>query len=380
MKIAVIGTRGIPGLLGGVERHCEELYPRLVARGAEVVVFARDKYVSRDQFWDGVQVACLPTSSRASAEAITHTCRALFAARSRRPDIVHIHSIGPASLTGLARLLGMRTVVTVHAPDYLQSKWGVLASAFLRLGETVGVRNATEVISVSRHYAERLEERYGRRVNVIPNGPSGVAPTTPGPFLASLGLAAGRYALCVGRLTPDKRIEDLIAACTVKPTIPLAVVGGPLVGSAYADDLRSSAGGGQVVYTGALFGEELAELYTSAGVYVLPSAAEGLSMSLLEAMAYGVPCVASDIPANRELLGDGVGALVPVGHVDDLRAAVLGALSMTPDERSGIGDQLRSKIDQSYDWESIADQTIEVYRRVTSSGSPQTESSVRDGG
>lgn len=363
----MIGTRGIPGVTGGVERHCEELYPRIVARGAEVVVYARDKYVPDDLSWNGVDVVSLPASRGPSTEAISNTFRAVMAARSLRPDIVHIHSIGPASLTGLARSLGMRVVVTLHAADYLQSKWGALASAYLRVGEAVGARGASEVISVSRHYGDYLEARYGRSVTVIPSGPSGIERVEPGETIASLGLTPGRYALFVGRMAPDKRVEDAIAACAGADAVPLVIVGGPAQGTDYADRLHAAATGGPVVFTGDRGGRELAELFCAAGVFVLPSAAEGLSMSILEAMAYGLPCVASDIPGNRELLeGGALGALVAVGDVDALREAVAEALALDPEQRDAVAERMRSTIATTYDWERIADRTMEVYRKVVS--------------
>jgi glycosyltransferase involved in cell wall biosynthesis len=365
MKIAVVGTRGIPGVTGGVERHCQELYPRIVARGAEVVLYARDKYVPDDLSWNGVDVVSLPASRGRSTEAISHTFRALMAARCLRPDIVHIHSIGPASLTWLARALGMRVVVTMHAADYLQSKWGALASAYLRLGEAVGARGAAEVISVSRHYGDYLEARYGRPVSVIPGGPSGVERVEPGETIASLELTPGRYALFVGRLTPDKRVEDAIAACSGADAVPLVIVGGPAEGTDYAERLHAVAAGSRAVFAGDRSGRELAELFSAAGVFVLPSAAEGLSMSLLEAMAYGLPCVASDVPGNRELLAGGAfGALAPVGDVETLREAIAGVLAMDPGQRDSVSEKLRSAVAETYDWERIADRTMEVYRKV----------------
>ena len=360
----MIGTRGIPGVTGGVERHCEELYPRIVARGAEVVVYARDRYVPKDLSWNGVDVVSLPASRGGSTEAITHTFRALMAARAWHPDIVHIHSIGPASMAGVARIMGMRVVFTAHAADYRQSKWGPVASAYLRCGEAIGTRSASEVISVSHHYADYLENRYGRSVEVIPNGPSGVEPVAPGRTIAEFGLTPGRYVLFVGRLAPDKRVDDAIAACATDETVPLLVVGGPTEGTACADRLHTVAAG-KVVFTGDRFGAELAELYSSAGVFVLPSAAEGLSMSLLEAMAYGVPCVASDIPGNRELLDEGsLGALIPVGEVDGLRSAIAAALTLDAEGRAAVADRLRATVFRDYNWESIADRTMEVYRRA----------------
>ncbi len=130
MKVVVIGTRGIPDIQGGVETHCAGLYPCLADMGVDVTLIRRKNYADALasarglDSWQGVKLIDVPAPKRKSLEAIVHTFRAVLRARSLKPDILHIHAIGPAIMAPLARLLGMRVVMTNHGPDYDRSKWG----------------------------------------------------------------------------------------------------------------------------------------------------------------------------------------------------------------------------------------------------------------
>ena len=118
MKIVVTGTRGIPGVMGGVETHCEELFPRLAVRGFDVTVVRRSAYVADGRGeWRGVRLVDVESPKKKSLEAIVHTFRAINEAKRLGADILHIHAIGPALLVPYAKALGMRVVFTHHGPD-----------------------------------------------------------------------------------------------------------------------------------------------------------------------------------------------------------------------------------------------------------------------
>lgn len=150
MKVVVTGTRGIPNILGGVETHCEELFPRMVQKDIDITIVRRKSYVHDSLAeYQGVKLVDITTPKKKSLEAVIHTFKAILKARSLHADIVHIHAIGPALLTPLARLLGMQVVFTHHGPDYDRDKWGVAAKTMLKLGERMGVMFANEVIVIS---------------------------------------------------------------------------------------------------------------------------------------------------------------------------------------------------------------------------------------
>ena len=150
MKIVVTGTRGIPNVMGGVETHCEELFPRIAEKGEDVTVIRRSNYVSDGMTeWKGVRLVTLPSPKKKSFEAIIHTFRAINKAKKLGADILHIHAIGPALLVPYAKMRGMNVVFTHHGPDYDRDKWGFAAKTILKLGEIMGCMFADEVIVIS---------------------------------------------------------------------------------------------------------------------------------------------------------------------------------------------------------------------------------------
>ena len=171
MRIFVTGTRGIPHIPGGVEKHCQELYPLIAKAGHEVILATRTPYVrERLVEWHGVTLSHIYAPHKKSLEAIVHTFLALLKARRYHPDIVHIHAVGPALLVPVARLLGLKVVFTNHGPDYDREKWGGLAKGVLRLGEKLGGRWANEVIVISNVIRKIIQRRCGREANLIYNG------------------------------------------------------------------------------------------------------------------------------------------------------------------------------------------------------------------
>src|SRR6056297_190878 len=133
MRILVVGLRSLPNAEGGVERHAEELYPRLVQLGCDVEVAVRSPFHDRNELdhWHGVRLRRLWSPRLGGLEAFVHTLIAVGYAAIRRPDILHIHAVGPALMTPLARLLGLRVIVTHHGPDYDREKWGAFARSVL---------------------------------------------------------------------------------------------------------------------------------------------------------------------------------------------------------------------------------------------------------
>jgi len=149
MKVFVTGTRGIPDIPGGVEKHCQELYPLIASGGHEIILATRKSYVkNRIDKWQGVKLSHIFSPHKKSLEAIIHTFLAVIKARFLNADIIHIHAVGPGLIVPLARLLGLKVVVTNHGPDYDRQKWGRSAKVILRLGEWLSGCFAHEVIVI----------------------------------------------------------------------------------------------------------------------------------------------------------------------------------------------------------------------------------------
>ena len=361
LRVTMLGLRGFPDVQGGVETHVENLSRRLAELGCDVEAIVRSSYVPHDKarVWHGVTLHPIWSPRIKGVEAFVHTFLGVLRAARTRPDVLHIHAIGPALFTPLARLAGLRVVVTHHSVNYEYEKWNRLARAILRLGERAGMGFAQGRIAVSQDLAAHVQRVCSVAVDVIPNGivpPPVIRSTTA---LQTFGLVPQRYVLNVARLDPEKRQADLIAAFARArhPEWKLALVGGADYADAYSgavhDAARKVPG---VVMLGRQTHDALAELYAHAGVFVMPSAREGQPIAVLEAIGHGCPVLLSDIPAHRE-----IGAAAQYFAVGDI-AGLTEQLRWTFDRlplRSPIAE--RERIMAAHDWRRIAEQTLDVY-------------------
>lgn len=362
MRIAVLGLRGIPEVMGGIETHCNALYPRLVAKGHQVVLFARKGYVAKEPYdFRGVRVEPLWTPRKKSLEAIFHTAYGVLCVARRRNDfdLLHVHGVGPALLMPLAKFLGLKTVMTHHGPDYERQKWGAFAKGVIRLGERLGCNCSDAVITVSQHVRRTVKELYLCEGRYIPNGVPLPQLLPPGNTLAKFGLSPKRYILAVGRFVPEKGLHDLLDAFrAVEDGWHLVIAGSCDHEDAYSRDLRAMAARDRrVVLTGFIKGAELGEIYSNAGLFVLPSYHEGLPIALLEAMSYDLPLLASAIPANRELVD--ASETFPAGDVETLRNRLAAFLAVPAEALSK-----RDRIEKEFNWDLVCEQTEQVYQDV----------------
>ena len=215
MKLVVTGTRGIPDIMGGVETHCEELFPRIAAKGVDTTLIRRKDYV-RDSLteWKGVKLVDISAPKRKSYEAVVHTFRAVNKAKKLGADVVHIHAIGPALLVPYAKMLGMKVVFTHHGPDYDRDKWGFAAKSVLKLGERLGCRFADDVIVISEVIQDLIARKYHRRerVHLIYNGVPKPEICDYPEYFEELGIEKGKYILGMCRFVPEKNLHHLIEA------------------------------------------------------------------------------------------------------------------------------------------------------------------------
>lgn len=363
MKVLVLGVRGIPNVQGGVETHAEQLYPRLARLGCAVEVIVRSPFVPRGlSLFRAVRLRRIWSPRTSGVEAFVHSVLGVLYAGIARPDVLHIHAVGPAIVTPLARLLGLCVVVTHHGADYQRDKWGPVARHVLRLGERVGMQYSAARIAISGAIARLIRADYDRDSHLIPNGVATAHVAEGTATIARLGLEPGRYFLQVSRLVPEKRQLDAIAAWSALQPCPwrLALVGA-IADDAYSRSVVAAADAAGVVVTGVQQGEALAELYANAGAFVLPSSHEGLPIAMLEALSYGLPVVASDIPANVEV-GLPAASYFPVGDVAALTASLRAAMFAPHDEAARAAR--REFVSREYDWDRIAAQTLAVYEHA----------------
>lgn len=363
MKITVTGTRGIPDVLGGVESHCQHLYPEIKAQyDTEICVIARSPYVSyQNSEYKGVQTKSIWTPKKQSLEAIVHTTLAAFSSVFDKSDIVHVHAIGPGLLVPLLRLLGKKVVFTHHGPDYDRQKWGGFAKNILMLGEKWAVKYASEVIVISEVINNIIKQKHGREdANLIYNGvviPEPVSSDVIHSTLQRFDLKEKKYMVAVGRFVEEKGFHDLIAAHQLSGSNEmLVIVGDTDHPSEYSEKLKQQAQeADNVILTGFLKGDELKAVFSQARLFIMPSYHEGLPIALLEAMSFSLPAIVSDIPANLEVKLNSE-SYFEVGNVE--------ALAEKLDLASCWEQKDYSEYLKVYDWHLIAQQTMQVYQQV----------------
>ena len=367
IKLVVLGTRGFPNIQGGVESHCHNLYSKLTEKGCRITVLSRRPYTGPDVInCGGVRLLPLACPKNKYTEAFFHTLRGVLVARRVRPDIVHFHAIGPSLFIPLARLLGMKVVMTHHGLDYRRAKWGWLAKTVLKLGEQFGCKYANQVIVVSSGVKKQIKKKFGKNAHLIPNGIALPERSKESIHIKSLGLTPGKYILSVARFVPEKGLHHLISAfSSLQTDWKLVIVGDAVHETTYSRQLKSQAAdNSNVVLTGVVQGKILNEIYSHAALFVLPSYHEGFSIALLEALSYGLSVLVSDIAPNKEV-GLEEDRYFPVGNEEALAKKLNDHISNGTLSKEEQAKQIEM-VWQKYNWDNIAEQVLQVYQNTLS--------------
>jgi glycosyltransferase involved in cell wall biosynthesis len=309
MKVAILGTRGIPAAYSGFETAAEQLARRLSERGHEVVVYCRPHVVDRRlKHWKGARLVHLPTLRNKYLDTFVHTLlSALHSARRLKPDVALFFIAGNSPLCLVTRRAGIPTVINVDGLDSTRAKWPPLAKAYLRFAERNAPRWSDTAITDSHAVAEIFEARYGQRIGVVPYGVE-----DPGhdgtETLDRLGLEPGRYVLFVGRLEPENNPHLLVDAFARIPAerargMKLVVVGGAPYADDYIRNVRRK-GDPRVVFPGYVFGRGYWELQRHAYLFCAPTEVGGTHPVILEALAAGNCVLVNDHAPNVETVGD----------------------------------------------------------------------------
>ncbi len=375
MKIAVIGAKGLPPKQGGIEHYCAEVYPRMVAQGHSVDLFARSSYTDlswRNEYdFQGVRVISLPCMGLRGIDAFTSSALGAISAIAANYDVIHFHALGPALFSCLPRIASSaKVVVTCQGLDWQRAKWGNLSSRLIKQGESTAARYAHGIIVVSEELRSYFLRTYGRETVYIPNAPAGYPePDSNFSYGTSLGLKQGRYLLFLGRLVPEKRPDLLLKAFqALKPVgWKLVFAGGVSDTRLYVSKLLDIiASNPDVVFAGELWGSRLAEIVRGAGLFVLPSDVEGLPLAMLEAMREAVPVVASNIPPHQQLVGEKRGVLFEAGDLNSCIQHLDWAI-YHPQEMRVMAEKAQEYVKLNYSWDRITAENIKLYQALYSS-------------
>jgi glycosyltransferase involved in cell wall biosynthesis len=385
MRIAFIGQKGIPALSGGVEKHVENVAVRMAQSGHSVFVYVRSHYTDPSLLkYKGVTLVHIPSIRTKNLDAITHTLFSTLHALFQGYDIIHYQSVGPATLSFIPRWLLWKTqvVATFHCQDHLHKKWGWFARAYLKFGEYIICTIPKKTIVVSRELQEYAVRTYGRKGEFIPNG-ADVKVRIESDAVSRFGLKEKRYILSVGRLVKHKGVHYLINAFKqledtnkLPNNFKLVIVGKNSETPEYEEYLKMmSVGRENILFLGEQTGKSLQQLFANAYLFVQPSESEGMSISLLEAMGYGLATVVSSIDANTQVVSD-TGVVFENKQPNDLRDKLAYLLNQ-PDKVAVLGAKAQQRIADHFSWDAIAKQTIQTYQSVVSNIVTEPQTSVR---
>ncbi len=373
MKVAMIGHKVIPSRRGGIENVLTSLCPLLVEAGADITCYNRssdkveNEYIGTvvDKKYRGVALKKAWTVNARGVSAMIASFTAAIGAAFSRYDIVHFHAEGPCAAMWIPKMFGKRCVATVHGLDWQREKWGHgFASKYIKFGERVMVKYADEIIVLSENARTYFEETYNRQTVLIHNGIEKPEKKEADKITQLYGLTKGSYICMVSRLTAEKGVHYLIDAYNqIKTDKKLVIAGDTSDTDEYVAMLKEKAAGNpNIIFTGFISGDVLKEIYSNAYLVTLPSDIEGMSLSLLEALAYGNALLCSDIPENTCVTEDKA-IHFRKSNVEDLTAK----LQTMCDDETLVND-LKNGADTfilgKYNWRDVAAATHDLYQKV----------------
>lgn len=374
MRIAILGTRGIPASYGGFETFAEHLATRLVARGHEVTVYCRSHYVSPRQLeYHGVKLTVLPTVQHKYFDTVVHTFLSALHAVPQRFDAALICNAANAPFSLILRLTGTPVAINVDGLEHKRKKWGALGRKYYRLTEYLSTLLPNEMVTDAQVIQDYYLARHNARSTMIAYG-SEVERRPDRAVVRKWRVEPNRYILYVSRLEPENNAHLVIEAFKkVRTAFRLLIVGDAPYAEQYIEDLKARAKGDKrIIFTGFVFGQDYRSLQQNAYCYVHATEVGGTHPALLEAMGYGNCVLTLATPENLEVVGEaGVSYVDEFDLAEKLRRVLRdGSLVQAYRNRAQV------RVQNCYDWETVVDQYERLFRKM--SGSIATEAELNE--
>lgn len=362
LRVALLGSRGIPARYGGYETLMHELAPRLVARGFDVTVYGRSHYVrGRRSSFRGVRLVNLPSLKTKHLDTPVHTALSCLHATGERYDAALMVNSANAVFLPLLSAAGIPTVLNVDGIEKRRAKWGAFGRAVYALSERLACflpdRLVTDAEVIRAHY----EKRYGVASSVVTYGVD-ARPLRQTGTLRRLNLAPRGYFLYVSRFEPENNPHRVAEAYRAVPgDLPLLMVGGAPYATEFIASFRRGADP-RVRFPGPIYGRGYRQLLSHAFTYIHATEVGGTHPALVEAMGYGNCVVVHDTAENREVAGD-VALYFRADEPASLTAALTRLLAR-PDEARERGAAAAERARGRFDWELIADRYAALLREA----------------
>jgi glycosyltransferase involved in cell wall biosynthesis len=348
VRIAILGTRGIPARYGGFETFAEELSTRLAARGHQVTVYCREQHP--EPTYRGVALVYRPTIRHKYLDTIAHTFFSTLYLLGSRFDAVLYCNAANAIFTWMPRVIGMPVALNVDGLERNRKKWNWLAKTWYRMSEWLATWMPNVAVTDAQAIADYYRERYHRDSVMIPYGAEiGRVETTEA--LDQLGLEPRKYFLYVSRLEPENNAVLVRQAFErVATPLKLALVGDAPYAADYIRQVRDTRDP-RVVIPGAIYGQGYRELGSHCFAYVHATEVGGTHPALIEAMGRGALALYLDTPENAEVAG---GAGLPFTHAN-LTEVLESVLGMTEDQRDSWRARAVERVRSRYSWDAVTD-------------------------
>ena len=348
MRIALLGTRGIPANYGGFETFAEELSTRLAARGHRVTVYCRERYAAGE--YRGVRLKYLPTIRHKYFDTLAHTFVSTLHLLAHRADAALYCNGANAIFTAPPRILGMRVALNVDGIERLRKKWNRLAKAWYLVSEWLATFCpnvvVTDALAIQRYYLEH----YRKSSVFIPYGAE-VGRVATGEVLARLRLEKRQYFLYVSRLEPENHpLEVRQAFENVATPLKLALVGDAPYAAEYIDRVKSSLDP-RIVIPGPIYGQGYRELQSHCLAYIHATEVGGTHPALIEAMGRGALVLYRNTRENAEVAGE---AGIPFEPAE-LPAKIKLVLNMAEPERQALRRVAMERVKARYSWDAVTD-------------------------
>jgi glycosyltransferase involved in cell wall biosynthesis len=358
MKLAILGTRGIPANYGGFETFAEELSVRLAARGHDVTVYGRSnniQYSGKD--YKGVKLVILPTIGTKHLDTVAHTFISVLHAIPRRFDCMLICNAANAAFAAAPRLTGTPVALNVDGIERKRKKWGLAGRTYYRISEYLSTIIPNVIITDAAVIREYYMQRYGAPSRMIAYGANCDRETTS-EVQKTLGVQPRDYLLYVSRLEPENNAHVVIQAYSaVRSEKPLLIVGDAPYAHDYIAGLKSTTDA-RVRFPGAIYGMGYRELQSHAYLYIHATEVGGTHPALIEAMGAGNCVLVYDTPENREVVGD---CGLFFSSAAELSRLIQQAVD-DPQLVESYRDMARSRIVKLYSWDAITDQYEKLFR------------------
>jgi glycosyltransferase involved in cell wall biosynthesis len=358
MRIALLGTRGIPANYGGFETFAEELSVRLAARGYQVTVYCRQPFPQ--PHYRGVRLQYLPTIRHKYLDTLAHALLSTLHLLGHRSDVALYCNGANAIFTAWPRILGMPVALNVDGIERKRKKWNRLAQTWYLVSEWLATFCPTVVVTDALAIEDYYRRRYRKQTVFIPYGAE-VGRVEGCEALAKLGLEPGRYFLYVSRMEPENHpLEVRQAFERVSTSLKLALLGDAPYARDYIRRVRDTRDP-RIVMPGAIYGAGYHELGSHSFAYIHSTEVGGTHPALIEAMGRGALVLYRNTPENAEVAG-GVG--IPF-EPDDLAAKLRLVLEMSEADRTALGQRAMDRVRERYSWEAVTDAYEKLLRELS---------------